>query len=443
MKFFRFSIAVLLVSVLFQSLIFGRNLTYSRAPADNPLKGFMPYAAQYNNFPYSLEWFYMPLKDVQTDYQTFNWQPLDNKLNEIAGRGHQAVFRIYLDYPDTPYGMPNFLANVPKRSYTDYGNGTNNTSYSPDYENADLQRALANFIQAFGQRYDGDPRIGFVTVGLLGHWGEWHTYPNVAWMASTAVQNQVLDSFDQNFNKTRILLREPKNGTNPSSRNIGFHDDSFAFQTIAPPDWHFWGQMTAAATTDIWKREPIGGEVRPEVQNCMWNDVSCVPAGQEYDLCVTTTHASWMLNQGAFDANLTGTRRDRAVAGAQKLGYEIYIPSVQITSSGYGKPFRANLNLRNTGVAPFYYNWTVEFAALSGTNIVKTWRSGFDLRQIQPSLPDKTINLNRTLKLPLGNYKLLMRVVNPLAGGKSFKFANQTQDQDLSGWLTLDTFAVQ
>ena len=26
-------------------------------------------------------------------------------------------------------------------------------------------------------RYDGDPRIGFVQLGLLGFWGEWHTYP--------------------------------------------------------------------------------------------------------------------------------------------------------------------------------------------------------------------------------------------------------------------------
>lgn len=28
------------------------------------------------------------------------------------------------------------------------------------------------FIHALGQRYDGDPRLGFVGLGLLGTWGE-------------------------------------------------------------------------------------------------------------------------------------------------------------------------------------------------------------------------------------------------------------------------------
>ena len=76
-------------------------LSYQNAPADNPLKGFVPYQGAYT-FPHSLEWFYLPLKDLQTDFSTFNWAPLDACLNAIAGRGHQAVFRIYLDYPNHP-----------------------------------------------------------------------------------------------------------------------------------------------------------------------------------------------------------------------------------------------------------------------------------------------------------------------------------------------------
>jgi len=26
------------------------------------------------------------------------------------------------------------------------------------------------------QRYDGDTRIGYIQLGLLGFWGEWHTW---------------------------------------------------------------------------------------------------------------------------------------------------------------------------------------------------------------------------------------------------------------------------
>ena len=90
-------------------------LTYKAAPADNPLKGFMPYQGSYK-FPHSMEWLYLPLKDLQTDYNRFDWRKLDSQLDVIASRGHQAVFRIYLDYPDKAYAVPDFLSGVAKNS---------------------------------------------------------------------------------------------------------------------------------------------------------------------------------------------------------------------------------------------------------------------------------------------------------------------------------------
>eukprot|EP01052_Picozoa_sp_SAG31_P004428 SAG31_NODE_183_length_20987_cov_8.711078_12_plen_46_part_00 len=44
---------------------------------------------------------------------------------------------------------------------------------SPNYADLHLIAALESFIAEFGRRYDADPRIGFVQVGLLGYWGEW------------------------------------------------------------------------------------------------------------------------------------------------------------------------------------------------------------------------------------------------------------------------------
>src|SRR5690242_5655919 len=67
-------------------------LAYAPAPADNPLKGFLPYAGSYQSFPYSMEWFYLSLRDVMTGPRQFRWDALDRQLDDIAGRGHQAVF---------------------------------------------------------------------------------------------------------------------------------------------------------------------------------------------------------------------------------------------------------------------------------------------------------------------------------------------------------------
>lgn len=49
---------------------------------------------------------------------------------------------------------------------------------TPDYEDKNLRRSIKSLVAALGKKYDGDPRIGFITAGLLGTWGEWHTYPN-------------------------------------------------------------------------------------------------------------------------------------------------------------------------------------------------------------------------------------------------------------------------
>src|ERR1051326_2157352 len=93
--------------------------TYVSGPPDNPLKGFMPYQGSYSTFPNSMEWQYIAWSDIQTGFTTYNWAPIDNLLNDVASRGHQAVFRVYADYPGRAYAVPGFLSGVAKNAYTD------------------------------------------------------------------------------------------------------------------------------------------------------------------------------------------------------------------------------------------------------------------------------------------------------------------------------------
>jgi hypothetical protein len=93
---------------------------------------------------------------------------------------------------------------------------------------------LLIFIILFlGPRYDGDIRIGFWQVGFLGHWGEWHTWPNDTYFASKNHQDQILSAFNSSFTKTKILLRfyDVTGNNNATSLNVGFHDDGFDVDT--------------------------------------------------------------------------------------------------------------------------------------------------------------------------------------------------------------------
>ncbi len=416
------------------------SLAVSTSPTNNPLKGFMPYAGSYATFPHSMEWGYVPLRSLMSGPTNFDWTRLDTLIGNIANRGHQAVFRIYLDYPTLPTGIPQYLldAGLVTHSYTDYGN--NNISVSPDYENPLLRQALTNFIAALGARYDGDSRIGFITLGLLGFWGEWHTYPHDSWFASIAVQNEVLSAYEAAFANTRLLVRYPM-GTNPAGRRLGYHDDSFAYSTIDPPSWMFLGLLKAAGETNKWRTQPIGGEVRPEIQLCMWDTApaNCVPAGQQFTNCVDLTHASWLLNQGVFNPGFTGAQQQLALAGACRLGYTLCVSEAVLVDAFVSGPLMVSVGVSNMGVAPFYYDWPVELGALDCSNtLVKTWTTPWRLSSLLPSSTNTVWTWTQTNHgVATGQYKLLLRARNPLPNGVPLRFANAAQDADLAGWLTL------
>ena len=60
-------------------------------PADNPMKGLVPYAGKSaERFPHSLEFDYLPLAKLLTGPGQYNWQPLNDKLVAISeiGRAH-------------------------------------------------------------------------------------------------------------------------------------------------------------------------------------------------------------------------------------------------------------------------------------------------------------------------------------------------------------------
>ncbi|MEU6854169.1 DUF4832 domain-containing protein [Actinacidiphila alni] len=428
-----------------------RQLAPGAAPRANPLEGFIPYAGDYSTFPYAMEWFYLPLNAVMTGPDTFDWGALDTQLDTIAARGHQAAFRFYLDYPGKPSGVPRYLLDggLVTHPYQDFGN--NGVSVSPDYDDPALDSALDRFIAALGARYDGDPRIGFLQLGLLGFWGEWHTYPHDGttlpedWFASPAEQRRILHDFDAAFDTTRLQARYPS--TDNAALDMGYHDDSFAVETLPGTGWHFMDKAIAAGTTDKWRTEPVGGELRPEIQGCIFDatpDCPVVEDGADNDFAgsVAATHASWLLDQYAFAPGHTGADRDRALAGAQSLGYRLRVTAAR-TQAG-GRTLAVGVRMENTGVAPFSYDWPVQIAAVDRRGrIARTWTTPWKLTAIEPGEPQRlTASLGASGLRP-GTYTLVMRAANPLPNGVPLRFANADQDSTVNGWLTLGTTRVR
>jgi len=279
----------LLVSTILVGTAYGEPLEYQAPPIDNPLKGFVPYGGRHNHrFPHSLEFRYFALKDILVSGNAkgafqFDWSSIDEFLNEAKSRGHQGVFRLHCEYPgdaaELKVEIPRYLVDrgvkisrVRATVELDSSGQPAHYSMSPDYENSLLRRALKQTITAMGARYDGDPRVGFIEVGTLGFWGEWHTYPDMEHMASRDVQQEVLQSFEGAFKTTKLLARYPEDDSQKDiapnvSRNFGYHDDSFTWSTVYKRDagWHFLTRMAKSNASEKWKTNPIGGELYPQL----------------------------------------------------------------------------------------------------------------------------------------------------------------------------------
>jgi hypothetical protein len=290
--------------------------------------------------------------------------------------------------------------------------------------------------------------------------------PNEAnWMPSQENQARILTAFDDAFNQTRLLLRYPMlpergRAAGPGrsveygslSMNFGYHDDSFAYNTLFGEDWYFMGKMEWAGGLDRWQTEPIGGELRPEIQISVWNDPPTRNDIEDFSVAVDATHVTWLIAHDLFTLRSITAETptyQAALAGARRMGYEFYVSAVTLPDTTPSAPLEVSLRVQNTGVAPFYYDWETELGVLdSSGNLVAQYDPNWHLTDLLPAGTGETPYTewhyhNDAHGLEQGNYTLILRVINPLSGGISLRFANMTQDADLDGWLTLGTFALQ
>jgi hypothetical protein len=387
-------------------------------PTANPLKGFIPFAGDFDNFPHSMEWAYFPVNAVMTGPNTFDWATMDSALDEIGGRGHQTALRFYLDYPTRQTGIPKFLLDggLETRPYNDFNN--NGVSVSPDYNDPQLLAAIDDFVAALGERYDGDARIGYVQAGLIGFWGEWHTWPyngegKPNWMPTDANQLRVLNDFTSAFTTTELEVRNPNTMNAPMA--IGYHDDSFALETkTSSLGWHFMDNMVAAGTTEKWKDYSIGGELRPELQPCIFSASGCpvLEEGGDNDFpgSVAQTHVSWMMNDYAFRTGYSDADKPAALLASQSLGYSFRATEALLSEQPGGGSATVGLRVSNVGVAPFYYDWPVTVAYLdSNGDVAATFPTDWHVADIAADSAKEFTTTIDTSDLAAGAYTVSAR----------------------------------
>lgn len=411
-----------------------KELSFADAPPDNPLRGLVPYdgASGRTQFPHSIEFSYFSLKELMTGMDEFQWGTLDDKLSRAQSRGMQFNFRVWIEYPNRGDSLPDFLRGSVAVSRWEEKNDdgkVTNVNYSPDYEAPALRAALKSFIAALGKRYDTEDTIGFITVGLLGKWGEWHNFDQSYRMASKEVQKEVMGAYMKAFQMKKLVLRYPAGPSGSIVENVnepfGYHDDSFGMSTLYEggntPSWYFGAQLIAAGATEKWKTFPIGGEVHPDLFD---NVFTPSYKGQDFVRCVEQTHVSWLRDSGMFSDNIAvdANRIEAATEAVSKMGYAFHI--LKAEKQNFGSDFSLLwLTVENRGVAPFYYDRPiyVQSSQESKYHMQRHWK-------LSEILPGESVNW---FAIILDAPEYMVSIPNPMKNGKALRFSNKEQVGDI------------
>ncbi len=301
-------------------------LTSSPAPISNPVKAFIQWAPEdgsapgtvANVLPYTLEWATFPVNAVVTGRNTYDFKKVDTLHDAIASRGHQGVIRFYLDYPGRTTGMPRYLLDTGTDTSRQYDlHGNNKNSFSPNYDEPAVQEMMLRFVATLGEKYDGDPRIVYITAGVYGFWGEEHTYPYngyvndqnpkaINWMPSDEFRARLVEAWYEAFDDTFIQNRYPTAAT--KAHGMGYFDDSLGYATLEGTSRHFLPKLKERGEAEAWKSSPIGGELYPPIQECIFSQPLTCPnreAGRDYKglESIQGVHAMWPLEVILVDEN--------------------------------------------------------------------------------------------------------------------------------------------
>lgn len=462
-------LAMLLLSSIFA---YGQeswtNLRYNKHQPgleNNPYKGFATMWDVESDFPYSIQGKLFKFNDIVTGHKQYDWSAVENFIQTEAAKGKHVYLQVNIDpvknqQLDLPqYVMNNLLSKNEITTITEVKNNDTNIYVSPNWNNQVLMDAMEDFIIEFGKKYDNDPRVYLVHVGLYGMWGEWHIFPflqNHAHLALTlANRTKLANAYTNNFPNTQLLARYPDDMPNPEK--FGYSDGLFFEHSIGQPSWYFNNILKNSDAAESWKIHPIGGEVSPELQDTLllqWPNVTghavqfphknnAVYAMQDITESITETNSSWLfmhhLFQDPSETKITRTEINNAIRVQKLLGYTFYLRKYKLSATN-GRP-EVRLNIQNKGVSPIYENVDAELAVINSQGkLIVLENQKIGIHKILPNrIHNKVIQSDKTLAD--GDYTVLIRLVNPLESysnnAPAITFANETQDQDRKGWLTL------
>lgn len=136
--------------------------------------GFGNYDESITNIDSSLNFYFVPFNEIVVDDPgavgelAYDWEPLEIRLNQSAAKSRHAILTFSIHIPDRGLLLPPYLMD--SLDLLPIETEDLKVQMTPDYGDPELMVAIERFIEALGNKYDGDNRIAVIHLGLLGFW---------------------------------------------------------------------------------------------------------------------------------------------------------------------------------------------------------------------------------------------------------------------------------
>ncbi|WP_421876728.1 hypothetical protein [Marinoscillum sp.] len=335
-----------------------------------PMTGivFWPGNSRIETDAISLEFSYMLYNDIVSEKGVYDWTPVEELLDEMASRNHQAVLRFRFSYPGRETSVPDYIKALDDYHETE-GESEGRETWFPDWTHPELKRFTLEFYEKYAEKYDNDKRLAFVQTGF-GLWAEYHIYDGPFVLGETFPSKDFQAGFFQHldtiFTNTHWSISiDAASDTyspfqaQPELKEIGFglFDDSFMHRNHSgynTSNWNFFDR-------ERYKWAPAGGEFSYytdyDQQNVLNEHVGA--HGIAFETFVENFHMSYINgnDQPRYQS------MDRIKEASMYMGYRFKINSFQSMDGS------SIVNIENVGVAPIYYD---AYVAVNGVRAVES-----------------------------------------------------------------------
>jgi len=294
-------------------------------------------------------------------------------------------------------------------------------NWMPDYDDPAYLECFGGLVRAAGERFDGDPRINMVDMGIFGHWGEWHRGDKE--MGSVETRIKGVDLFLEAWPKTpKAMLIGAGPGLAHSFRNgCGWRADCWGDMGGFSPTWdHMHDSYTVslaeAGGEEAWKQGFVSFEVCWTMQK--WHD-----EGWDIDYIVDQALRWHVTSVNLKSAPVPEDYWPHVELMQKRMGYRIAPRTVRWADEAKaGGALTLNSIWENQGVAPPYhgYGCAARLKGDAGEHVLTIaestadWMPGYHVFEQELELPGD---------IKPGSYALQLALVSPHSGEACVKLA--------------------